>query len=336
MIRSLESCLIALLVLFFWTHPKQTLALKKDHPLDLAVLENCGEASRDIVYKTVADRELHLDLYYPKKKSSPYPLFYFIHGGGWYVGSKELAKNQQLIFDDLLRAGVACASINYRLVSQSTPENPIEMRDCVTDAKDGLRFLKKFQEKYQLDMSRVVTHGTSAGGQISLLVAYNNAEDFRGEPTLFDFPVSPVGCVSWFGPTDFTDSDLFVPHGMKAKLPPDRFTSRIMIGAPRIGYQQGSNVLKEKMREMSAVTYLKKSSPPVLQVHGNKDTTIPHKHALQLKKKAKAVGATVEVITVENAGHGFSFESNHIPKLSVLILASVEYTLSWMDLKYPQ
>lgn len=334
--RNSGSYLTALLVLFFLAHPKQTLALKKDHPLDLTALENCGKANREIVYKTVAGIEIHLDLYYPKKKSSPYPLFYFIHGGGWYVGNKELAKNQQLIFDDLLRAGVACASINYRLVSQSTPEKPIEMRDCVTDAKDGLRFLKKYQDKYQLDMSRVVTHGTSAGGQISLLVTYSNAEDFWGEANLVDFPVSPVGCVSWFGPTDFTDSDLFVPHGMKAKLPPDRFTSRIMNGAPRIGYHQANDILKEKMREMSAVTYVKKSSPPVLQIHGNKDATIPHKHALQLKKKAKAVGAEVEVITVENAGHEFNFGGGHTPNLSVLILASVEYSLKWMGIEYPQ
>ena len=58
-------------------------------------------------------------------------------------------------------------------------------------------------------------------------------------------------------------------------------------------------------REMSPVNYLKADSPPLLMIQGDKDTTIPVKHAYYMKEKAEAAGAPVEIMIIKNAGHNW-------------------------------
>ena len=56
---------------------------------------------------------------------------------------------------------------------------------------------------------------------------------------------------------------------------------------------------------MSPVNYLTKDSPPLLMIQGDKDTTIPVKHAYYMQEKAKAIEVPVEVLIVKNAGHNW-------------------------------
>ena len=64
--------------------------VKKDHPYISYVparkYENVKE-KKEIVYKKIKDRELHLDAYYTKNKK-PNPAIVIIHGGGWRSGNK--------------------------------------------------------------------------------------------------------------------------------------------------------------------------------------------------------------------------------------------------------
>lgn len=46
-------------------------------------------------------------------------------------------------------------------------------------------------------------------------------------------------------------------------------------------------------------------SPPLLMIQGDKDTTIPVKHAYYMKEKADAVKAPVEIKIINNAGHNW-------------------------------
>ena len=57
--------------------------------------------------------------------------------------------------------------------------------------------------------------------------------------------------------------------------------------------------------EVSPVCYLKKTSAPLLHVHGDQDIVISPNHALHLQKQAGACGAPVEVVMVKGAAHGW-------------------------------
>ena len=79
----------------------------------------------------------------------------------------------------------------------------------------------------------------------------------------------------------------------------DRFGPRILGSDP----DPASKL--ERYREMSPVNYLSKDSPPLLMIQGDKDTTIPVKHAYYMQQKADAVKAPVEIMIIRNAGHNW-------------------------------
>ncbi len=85
--------------------------------------------------------------------------------------------------------------------------------------------------------------------------------------------------------------------------------------------------MKKMMREVSPVYYVTRHSPPVLQIHGDRDGTIPHKHAIHLQTTAEEVGASVEVITVKGAGHGLGGEGGYTPDLEINIQSTIRFAL---------
>ena len=84
-------------------------------------LETGGERKLELVYKTVGQKKLALDLYYPTgevaENDSPYPVILHTHGGGWAAGSKHgISKGSfSKVFLALAEQGFAVASVDYRL-----------------------------------------------------------------------------------------------------------------------------------------------------------------------------------------------------------------------------
>lgn len=103
--------------------------------------------------------------------------------------------------------------------------------------------------------------------------------------------------VSWYGPCDFENIDLS-NHDDRADFR-DRFEARIM------GSDSGTQDKSTRYREVSPINYLSKGSPPLLMIPGNKDTTIPVKHAYYMKKRADGVGAPFEIMIIKNSGHNW-------------------------------
>jgi dipeptidyl aminopeptidase/acylaminoacyl peptidase len=62
---------------------------------------------------------------------------------------------------------------------------------------------------------------------------------------------------------------------------------------------------EEIAKLVSADQYLKADSPPILLVHGDTDPVVPIDLSTHLYTMAKEKGLDVELVEVENAGHGF-------------------------------
>lgn len=276
------------------------------------ILEFAGPQKLNLVYKEVSDRKLLLDLYYPANQESipdkaskarqttesesGHPLIVYTHGGGWTAGSKLGIANGSFkaVFETLLDRGFAVASIDYRLCR---PGNGVTMRDCVIDCKDAVRYLSKNNRLLGLDANRVFVMGDSAGGQIAQLLLLTPSESMPGDPELAATQYKMLAGVSWYGPSDFEDIELF-NHDDRPDFR-DRFAPRIL----------GDNSVDadklKRYREMSPVNFLTMASPPMLMIQGDKDTTIPVKHAHRMKRKADEVDAPVEVMIIRNAGHNW-------------------------------
>jgi acetyl esterase/lipase len=91
------------------------------------------------------------------------PLVLYVHGGGWKRGSKDSAMGNALP-GHLRDQGYAFASINYRLVPAATVEQQ------ASDVAQALAYLLARADKLNIDRSKVVITGHSAGAHLVALV----------------------------------------------------------------------------------------------------------------------------------------------------------------------
>src|SRR5688500_16252089 len=89
------------------------------------------------------------------KSDSPTPLLVFIHGGGFRGGSKEAL--QPALLRGCLEAGIAVASINYRL----SPE--VAFPAHYMDSARAIQFARSKAKEWNIDPQRVAASGGSAG-----------------------------------------------------------------------------------------------------------------------------------------------------------------------------
>jgi acetyl esterase/lipase len=151
--------------------------IKKQYPFIKPVLPKipAGVKSREnIVYRTLGKRALHLDVFYPAKKSKKgYPGVLLIHGGGWRSGDKKL---EWPMAQQLAAQGYVAVTAAYRL----SLEAPYPA--AVLDLKAALRWMRAHAHEYRLDTTKIATYGTSAGGQLAALLGTTNGlEKLEGQ-----------------------------------------------------------------------------------------------------------------------------------------------------------
>jgi acetyl esterase/lipase len=117
--------------------------------------------------------DLKLDVYYPKTDVfKNRPLVMLIHGGAFYIGSKESAAEAALA-TSLAKRGYLVASIDYRLGFKLTPSDvELSAYRAIQDAHAALRFLAHNATGLGIDPEQVYVGGTSAGAVASLNVAF--------------------------------------------------------------------------------------------------------------------------------------------------------------------
>lgn len=296
----------------------ESLSLAELVKSEIPYLDSRGAQQRNILYKRTTEEDLYLDLYYPEERgASKLPVVVYLHGGGWATGSKQHIAVGAFsdVYLKLLESGFAVAAVNYRLCKAG---GSVAVRDCVTDVKDGVRYLSQHSGALGLDLERCVVHGDSAGGHLAQMLLLSPGSDLPGDPALVEFRYRMIAGVSWYGPCDFQQIELFDSGGGGAVR--DRFGGRIVKpgtdpkDAPRL------------YREISPVTYLSADSPPLLMIQGDKDTAIPAKHAFHMREKAAGGRAPVEIMIVKNAGHNWREVGGAIePGIDEIVARTVQF-----------
>lgn len=104
------------------------------------------------------------DLRLPKT-NAPFPLLMNIHGGFWR--SKYDLVHAGHLCAALAAKGIATLNLEYRRVGNSGGGWP----GTFEDIRNAYRFLPQLAKKYNLDLTKVVVMGHSAGGELALALA---------------------------------------------------------------------------------------------------------------------------------------------------------------------
>jgi acetyl esterase/lipase len=258
-------------------------------------------------------RPLQLDLWVPNS-DEPAPLVVWIHGGGWMMGDRrylpETLRPGQ-VFDELLAAGLAVATIDYRHALEAT--FPAQLHD----AKAAIRWLRAHADDLGISTARIGVMGESAGGHLAALVGLTaHRRDLEGTHGVLG-PSSGVDVVvDWYGPADFTTMPRMTPPPhIVAKLepamltPPEDQLTRGLVGAA--------------LADVSPVTHVTPDAPPFLLVHGTTDWLVPYSQSEQLHAALASAGADVRLVPVEGAEHIFTgcADIDAVVRLSVDYLA---------------
>jgi len=232
-----------------------------------------------------------LDLYLPKnrKTGEKSPAVLLIHGGGWKEGDKRQPREIEF-GTTLAENGYVAASVNYAL--RSAGKFPINLQDC----KNGIRYLRAHAGELGIDPNRVAVMGGSAGGHLSLMVAYTGDDPVLAPTEPYPRVSDKVSCViDFYGITDIgsrkkTDSNgnPTEPRGVESEV------QAIFGSTPA------------EWKKASPVGHLRKDPPPTLILHGKKDTTVDRDQTQLLAEELKKVGAEYELVWLNQAGHSFS------------------------------
>jgi len=139
------------------------------------------------------DNAHEMDIYTPDGDTEiNRPLILFMHGGSFSAGDKEMADCVDFC-ESFAKRGYVTASLNYRLASNPINfmlDQELQFRTVfksIADIKSAIRYFRKDfanGDSYGIDPNTIFVGGTSAGGVISVNLAYVD--------NITDLPTTPI------------------------------------------------------------------------------------------------------------------------------------------------
>ncbi|TWT80758.1 Carboxylesterase NlhH [Planctomycetes bacterium CA13] len=246
---------------------------------------------RDIPYTNSGHERHTLDLYLPAgdENAGSRPLVVWIHGGGWWKGSKDSIVKQSFV----LREGFALASINYRLSSDAI--FPAQIHDC----KAAIRFLRKNAEQYNIDSNRIGVWGSSAGGHlVALLGTSGDVAELEGDLGETGVSSRVQAVCDWFGPTDFLKRNNRSNNPTLKNRDISKHPLPMLLG----GLIQDR---QDEARAASPVSYISADDPPFLIMHGDSDLLVKLEQSTRFHHRLRDTGIPSTLIIYPGHGHSF-------------------------------
>ncbi len=121
---------------------------------------------KNIVYCKVGERKLLLDIFSDKLKTkNPRAVIVMIHGGGWRSGHRSM---HYPLVQRLAALGYICITPEYRLSAEAL------YPAAVHDLKAVIQWIRKNADDYNMDTSKIVLAGHSAGGELAAFLGATN------------------------------------------------------------------------------------------------------------------------------------------------------------------
>jgi pectinesterase len=260
---------------------------KKTHPFIKLITEFTNPAvaeEKNIVYTTIGNRKLLTDVFYPKEKSKNKRItVIMIHGGGWRTGNRT---QHYPLAQKLAALGYICFTPEYRLSTEAL------FPAAVYDLKAVIRWVKNNASKYDLDTSRIVAAGFSAGGELAAFLGVTgNMPLFAGTNGQTATSTNVNAVIDMDGILSFT-------HPESGEGDDSKRTSAATYW---FGYPKKGN---EKIWETgSSLNFVSSNTPPTLFI--NSSVARMHAGREDYNKVLNEHNIYNETHTFEDAPHGF-------------------------------
>jgi acetyl esterase/lipase len=228
-----------------------------------------------IPYGRADTTSLLLDLVLPENAKNV-PVTIWLHGGGWYAGSR--ADGPTYWCATLAAHGIAVAAVDYRLSGDA----PFPAQ--IHDIKAAIRWLRANADQYGINAGRIGIWGHSAGGHLAALAALTGdvpaLEGNCGTPGVSTRvqAAAVASCNSDFGGWWSPENAWVIEH---------LFDGRVNdLAGP--------------------VNHVSRDAPPFLIAHGTRDETVPFDQATRLRDALESVGVPVEFVPIDGGYHNWS------------------------------
>jgi acetyl esterase/lipase len=226
-----------------------------------------------LIYKTIGDKTLSVDVYPPTDQSAvARPAIIMIHGGGWSGGNPSLLAPHCRYFAS---RGIVAVNIEYRLVNK---DNKLRISDCIADCRDAYQFILKSADKLKIDTGRIVIAGESAGGHLAAMVGMMTGNEKLPAAMVLYNPVVDPAATKWMS-----------GHTGVAALPES----------------PAGETWQQRAERVSPIKLIRAGLPPVLLIHGVKDSTVPVEQADKFAELMRAEKNKVEYQRMEGWSHAF-------------------------------
>jgi acetyl esterase/lipase len=251
----------------------------------------------NITYLTANNYDAKLDIYQARNATTPNQTLIYVHGGGWTGGTKE---QSGLTFLPFLEMGWNVVNVEYRLAKVSPA--PAAVEDCLC----ALRWVYRNAKDYNIDTTKLVTMGNSAGGHLALIMGMTPATAGldRQCPGTEELKVAAV--INWYGITDV--NDLLVGQNMKTYA---------------VTWLGSMTNREDIARRVSPLTYVRAGIPPVITIQGDADPTVPYSHGVRLHQSLEKVGVPNQHVTIPAGKHG-GFTDAEMTRAYAAILSFLE------------
>jgi acetyl esterase/lipase/photosystem II stability/assembly factor-like uncharacterized protein len=255
---------------------------------------------------------LLLDLYLPDASvARPVPLLLFLHGGGWFEGSKDSCPGTTFA-----QNGYAVACVDYRLGQPDQCPSEFVFPTQIHDVKAAVRWLRQHAVQYGLDATRFGALGNSSGGHLAALLGVSaGVAALEGTENLgASDEVQAVA--DWYGPVDvklgpppvFTDDPcttsweyLDTTYGGES-TPYFYWTYAWGVF---LGGGLADPAVLARADEATPLAYVDGDDPPFLVIHGEADGMVPIAQSEALVSELSAKDVAVSFYRLPGVGHGY-------------------------------
>jgi acetyl esterase/lipase len=235
------------------------------------------------IYSSPDGHDLEMHVFRPAPEGDNVehkPSIVFIHGGGFVNGNpSQFFWHAKAAAD----SGYVACSIAYRLSGIAT--FPAALIDC----QNAVAFLRKNARELGLDVNRIASFGSSAGGYLAAFLGVTDV--YRGVADNPDFSPQVEYVVNVHGPAD-----------MRIGPPAAEYRTKFM----------GVSIDEdpEAYRVASPIEYVSNNTSPMLLIHDPKDEVVDFEQSLLLSKRLEANDVEVELHRVSDTNHGFIYNPN--------------------------